>query len=73
MRKLTTSVADVLLDLNNIIVIEIKYMHESKFSIIFQDHLFEVVTFEILDVEGSRYEEVHVSCCCMCECFLHIS
>ena len=67
MRKLTTSVGGVLLDLNNIIFIEINYIHKSKLSIIFQDHLFEVVTFEILDFEGSRYEEVnYVSCCCMC-------
>ena len=67
MRKLNTSVGDVLLDLNNIIFIEINYIHKSELSIILQDHLFEVVTFKILDFEGFRYEEVnYVSCCCMC-------
>ena len=59
MRKLTTSIGDVLLDLNNIIFIEINYIHGSKLSIIFQDHLFEVMTFEILDYEGSKYEKVN--------------
>ena len=34
MRKLTTSVGDVLLNLNNIILFEINYTHKSKFSII---------------------------------------
>ena len=38
MRKLTTSVGDVLLDLNDIIFIEINYIHKSKLSIILQDH-----------------------------------
>ena len=67
MRKLTTSVGDMLLDLNNITFIEINYIHKSKLSIILQDHKFEVVTFEILDFEDSRYEEVkYISCCCMC-------
>ena len=67
MRKLITSVGDVLLDLNNIVFIEINYIPKSKLSIIFQDHLFEVVTSEILDCEGSRYEQVdNVSCCGMC-------
>ena len=55
MRKLSIAVGDVLLDFNNIIFIEINYIHKSKLSIIFQDHLFEVVTLEILDFEGSRY------------------
>ena len=37
MRKLTTSVSDVLLDLKNIFF-EINYIRESKLSIILQDH-----------------------------------
>ena len=37
MRKLTTSVSDVLLDLKNILF-EMNYICESKLSIILQDH-----------------------------------
>ena len=58
MRKLTTSVDDVLLDVNNIIFIEISYIHKSKLSITLKYHCFEVVTFEILDFEDYKYEEV---------------
>ena len=57
-RKLTISVSDVLLDLNNIIFIEINKNHENKLSITLKYHWFEVVTFEILDLEGHKYEEV---------------
>ena len=38
MRKLTTLVGGVLLDLNNIIFIEINYIHKSKLSITLQYH-----------------------------------
>ena len=68
MRKLTTSVSDVPLDLKNLFFFRNKlYIRESKLILILQDPLsFEVVTLEILDFEGSRYEEVnYVSCCCM--------
>ena len=58
MRKLTTLVGDELLVISNIIVIEIKYIHETKLSITMKYHWFEVVTFEILDLEGHRFEEV---------------
>ena len=34
MRELTASISDVLLDLNNILFIEINYIHKSKLSII---------------------------------------
>ena len=55
MRKLTTSVNNVL---NDIIFIEIYYIHKTKLSITLKYHLFEVVTFEIFYFEGHKYEEV---------------
>ena len=58
MRKLTTSVDNVLLDLSDIIFIEIDYIHKNKLSITLKYHLFEVVTFEIFDFEGHKYEGV---------------
>ena len=58
MRKLTTSVGNVLLDLSHIIFFEINYTHENKFSIILKYLQFEVVTYEILNFEGNKYEEV---------------
>ena len=58
MRKLTTSVGDVLLNLNNIILFEINYTHKSKFSIILKYLKFEIVTYEILDFEDHKYEEI---------------
>ena len=51
MRKLTTSIGDVLLNLNNIILFEINYTHKSKFSIILKCLYFGIVTYEILDFE----------------------
>ena len=38
MRKLTTLVGDVFLDLSNIIFIEIDYIHKSKLSITLKYH-----------------------------------
>ena len=38
MRKLTNSVGDVLLDLNNTIFNEINYIHKSNLIIVLQDH-----------------------------------
>ena len=58
MRKLTFSVDNVLSDLNDIIFIEIDYIHKTKLSITLKYQRFEVVTFEILDFEGHKYEEV---------------
>ena len=58
MRKLTTSVGNVLLYLSHIIFLEINYTHENKFSIILKYLQFEVVTYEILNFEGNKYEEV---------------
>ena len=58
MRKLTNLVGDVLLDFNNMIFIKINYIHKTKLSITLKYHWFEVVTFEILDFEGHKYEEV---------------
>ena len=58
MRKLTTSVGDVLLDFNNMVFIKINYIHKTKLSITLMYHWFEVVTFEILDFEGHKYEKV---------------
>ena len=55
------SIGDMLLDLNNIIFIEISYIDKSKLSITLKYHSFEVVTFEILDVEGQKCEEVDFS------------
>ena len=37
---------------------EINYIHKSKLSITLKYHSFEVVTFEILDFEGQKCEEV---------------
>ena len=58
MKNLTTSVGDVLLDFNNMIVIKINYIHKTKLSITLKYHWFEVVTFKILDFEGHKYEQV---------------
>ena len=58
MRKLTTLVGYVLLDLNSKFFIEIDYIHKSKLSISLKYHWIEVVTYEILDFEGHKYEEV---------------
>ena len=58
MNKLNISVSDVLLDLNNIIFIKIDYIHKNKLSITLKYHLLEVVTFEFLDFEGLKYEEI---------------
>ena len=56
MRKLTISVDNMLLDLNDMIFIEIDYIHKDKLSITLKYHLFDVVTFEIFDFEGHKYE-----------------
>ena len=56
MRKLTTLVGDELLVLSEIIIIEILYIPKTKLSKTLKYHYFEVVTFEILDLEGHRYE-----------------
>ena len=58
MRKSTTSVSNVLLDLSHILFFEINYTHENKFSIILKYLQFEVVIYEILNFEGNKYEEV---------------
>ena len=58
MRKLTNVVGDVLLDYHNMIFIKINYIRKTKLSIILKYHWFEVVTFEILDFEGHKYEKV---------------
>ena len=58
MKKLTNLVGDVLLDFSNMIYIEINYIHKTNLSITLKYHWFEVVTFEILDFEGHKYEEV---------------
>ena len=58
MRKLTTLVGDELSVISNIIVIEIKYISKTKLSKTSKYPQFEVVTFEILDLEGHKYEEV---------------
>ena len=58
MRELTTSVGDELSAIIYIIIIEIKYIPETKLSKTSKYHYFEVVTFEILDFEGHKYEEV---------------
>ena len=62
MRKLTTSVDDVLLDFFNMVFIKINYIHRTKLSITLKYHLFEVVTFKILDFECHKYEEVDYFC-----------
>ena len=38
MRKLTTSVGDVLLDFNNMVFIKINYIHKTKLSITLKYH-----------------------------------
>ena len=48
----------MLLDFNNMIFIKINYIHKTKLSITLKYHWFEVVTFEILDFESHKYEEV---------------
>ena len=58
MRKLNNVVCDVLLDFNNMVFIEINYIHKTKLSITLKYHWFEVVTFEILDFEDHTYEKV---------------
>ena len=58
MRKLTNLVVNALLNFNNMIFIKINYIHKTKLSITLKYHWFEVVTFEILDFEGHKYEEV---------------
>ena len=61
MKKLTTSVIDVLSGLDNIIFIGMNYIYMTKLSIALKCHYFDVVTFEILDFEGRKYEEVEYS------------
>ena len=58
MRKLTNLVSDVLLDSNNMIFIEISYIHKTKLRTTLKYHLFEVVIFEILDLEKHKYKDV---------------
>ena len=58
MRKLTTSVVNVLLDLSHTFFFKINYTHENKFSIILKYLQFEEVTYEILNFEVNKYEEV---------------
>ena len=48
----------MLLDLNITIFIEIDCIHKSKLGITLKYHYIEVVTYEILDFEGLKYEEV---------------
>ena len=40
------------------IPIKINYIHKTQLSITLKYHWFEVVTYEILDFEGHKYEEV---------------
>ena len=56
MRKLNTLVGDELLVLSGIIIIEIMYIPKTKLSKTLKYHYLKVVTFEILDLEGHRYE-----------------
>ena len=63
MRKLTSSVVEDLSVISNIIVIEIKYIPKTKLDKTLKYHLFEGVTFEILDLEGHKYEEVDYFSC----------
>ena len=58
MRKLTNLVGDELSVISDISSIETKYIHETKLSKPLKYHWFEAVTFEILDLEGYKYEEV---------------
>ena len=63
MRKLNTSVGDELSVIIYIFVIEIKYIQKTKLSKTLKYHYFEVVTFEILDFEGHKYEKVDLFSC----------
>ena len=63
MRKLTSLVVEDLSVIGNIIVIEIKYITKTKLSKTLKYHYFEVVTFEILDFESHKYEEVDFFSC----------
>ena len=58
MMNLTNLVDDVLLDFYNMVFIKINYIHRTKLSITLKYHLFEVVTFKILDFEGHKYAKV---------------
>ena len=58
MRKLTTSVRYVLNALLYINGNESRNIGTSTSSVTLEYHWFEVVTFEILDFEGHKYEEV---------------
>ena len=58
MRKITNLVGDVLLHCSNIIFIKINYILKTKLSLTMKYHWFDVVTIEILDFEGHKYEEV---------------
>ena len=51
----------MLLDLIIIFVTEINYIQKNKLRITLKYHYFEVVTFEILDIEGYKYEKVDTS------------
>ena len=62
MREWTIYVSDRPLDLNDMILIQIHYIHKTKLSITLKYHLFEVVTFEILDLKGHRYETMDYLC-----------
>ena len=55
-------VSDGLSDLNDMIFIEIHNIHEMKLSITLKLHYFEIVTFEILDLEVHWYEKVDYLC-----------
>ena len=56
MRKRVTAVEDVLYDLIHLIVGERKNIHESKVSKTLKYHYVEVLTCEILDLRGHKYE-----------------
>ena len=58
MKKLTNLVSDVILHFSSMIFIKINYIYKTKLSITLKYHWFEVVTFEILDLESHKYEEV---------------
>ena len=53
---------DGLLNLNDMIFIEIHYIYKKELSSTLKYHWFEVVTFEILDLKGHRYERVDYVC-----------
>ena len=63
MRKLTFPVVEDISVISNIIVIEIQNIPKIKLSKTLKYHYFEVVTFEILDFEGHKYEEVDFFSC----------